>query len=148
MKVTPLDRATRKTRAIFIRAFGSRAGLLFKGVSTQMMMDSISAAFARHMCREKAADIGFHIGDWAHDAALVLALHMFPERFTRDEIRHLTDFVAAGMPYHSAALATHFGYEELARHGIREVKKQERPPGRRPQTRASVSRQNPLARRP
>jgi hypothetical protein len=142
MNVTPCDKATRKTRAIFVKAFGSRAALLFKGVSTQTMMDTISAAFARHMSREKAADIGFHIGDWAHDAALVLALHMFPEKFTRDEIRRVTDFVAAGMPYHSAALATHFGYEGLALDGIREVKKQERPARdcRRRRVRAAVSR--------
>jgi len=126
MNANPLDSATRKTRTIFVRTFGSRAAPLFKGVSTQKMMETISVAFARRMSREKAADVGFHIGDWAHDAALVLALHMFPERFTREEIRQVTDFVAAGMPYHSAALATHFGYEGLARNGIREVKQQER----------------------
>lgn len=143
MNVAPLDKATRKTRAIFVRAFGSRAALLFKGASTQTMMDTVSAAFARHISREKAADIGFHIGDWAKDAALVLALHMFPEKFTRDEIRHVADFVAAGMPYHSAALATHFGYDGMAREGIREVKTQER----EVPTKRGSRRRKPLARR-
>jgi hypothetical protein len=139
MKLSPLESATRKTRTIFVRAFGSRAAPLFKGASTQNMMETISAAFTRRMSREKAADVGFHIGDWAHDAALVLALHMFPERFTREEIRQVTDFVAAGMPYHSAALATHFGYEGLARDGIREVNQQEHPTKRSSERRRAVT---------
>jgi hypothetical protein len=122
MTITASTRAQRKTQAIFAKAFGKRAALLFKGASTARMIDTIQAAFARRMHREKASSVGFHIGDWAGDAAIVLALHMFPERFTGEEIRDVVDFVAAGLPYHCAALGTHFGYEDLARAGIREAK--------------------------
>lgn len=113
------------------------------------MMETITAAFARRMRREKAADVGFHLGDWASDAALVLALHMYPERFTGEEVRHAADYLAAGLPYHCAALAAHFGNESLARSGISDAKKYERPTsGSRPRrVRAAVSRQTSSARR-
>jgi hypothetical protein len=138
MTTSPTHRASKKAMAIFKKAFGERAAHLFTGASTIQMGHTITAAFARHVRREKAQDIGFHLGDWAHDAALILALHMFPEKFSREEIRRVTDFVAAGLPYHAAALATHFGYEGLARDGIREVKRQERPTKRSRQQRPAV----------
>ena len=122
MSTTPTDRALRKARAIFTKAFDARGSLLFKSSSTAAMMETIGTAFARRMNREKAADVGFHLGDWASDAALVLALHMFPKKFSPEEVRHVTDYLAAGLPYHCAGLAAHFGYEGLARSGIREVK--------------------------
>ena len=144
-----MDTVDRKTRAILVKAFGRRATRLFEGSSTQRMMQTIAGAFAHRMNREKAADVGFHLGDWAHDAALVLALHMYPERFTTEEIRQVADFVTAGTPYHCAALATHFGYEGLARDGIREAKQQERSTSgsRQRRVRTAVSSRNSLARR-
>jgi len=142
MSTAPTDRACEKAKAIFKKAFGERAAHLFTGASTIQMGQTITAAFERHVRREKAHDIGFHLGDWAHDAALVLALHIFPEKFSREEIRCMTDLVAAGLPYHAAALATHFGYEGLARDGIREVKRQERPTRSVQRTGASRSAQS------
>jgi hypothetical protein len=126
MSTTPTDRATKKARAIFVRAFGARGGLLFKSSSTAAMMETIVTAFARRMNRAKAADVGFHLGDWASEASLVVALHMFPERFTPEEVRYVANYLAAGLPYHCAALGAHFGYEGLARSGIREVKQPKR----------------------
>jgi hypothetical protein len=130
MSTTPTDRACRKARAIFVKAFGERGAHLFTGMSTSAMMQTIAVAFARRMRREKAKSLGFHLGDWANDAAIVLALHMFPEKFTREEIRDVTDFVAAHLPYHCAALGAHFGYEDMARSGIRDVKLPQRPTNR------------------
>ena len=124
MSTTPTGRALRKARAIFAKAFGARGDGLFESSSTAAMTETIASAFAREMDPGKAGDIGFHLGDWASDAALLLALHMFPEKFTPTEIRHVTDYLAAGLPHHCAALATHFGYEGLARSGIARVKKQ------------------------
>ena len=33
-----------------------------------------------------AHDIAFHMADWNSDAAFVVAVHLFPERFTPEEI--------------------------------------------------------------
>ena len=110
---------------------------------------TIAAAFARRLSRKKAEDIGFHLGDWAADAALVLALHMFPERFTGEEIRHAAESLAAHLPYHCAALGALFGYEDLARSGIREGRASGRPTSGSSQrrVRAGVSNRASLARR-
>jgi hypothetical protein len=113
------------------------------------MMQTITGAFARHMEPEKAKDVGFHLADWAEGAALILALHMFPERFTREEVRHVSDYLAAGLPYHCDALGALFGYEGLARSGIREGKQSGRPTrgSRQRRVRAPVSKRKSVARR-
>src|SRR5512140_2729274 len=98
------DKACRRARGIFVRAFGELGADLFTASSTGAMMQTITAAFARRMGRERAECVGFHLGDWAKDAAIVLALHLFPEKFGREEIRAVTDNVAAHLPYHCAAL--------------------------------------------
>jgi hypothetical protein len=35
---------------------------------------------------DKALDIAFHMADWNSNAAFVVAVHLFPERFTPEEI--------------------------------------------------------------
>jgi hypothetical protein len=134
---------------MFVKAFGERGAHLFTASSTVTMTDTITAAFARRVSREKAHGIGFHLGDWAADAALVLALHMFPERFTREEVRYAADYLAAGLPYHCAALGALFGYEGLARAGVREGKQKERPTSgsRQRRARASADKRSHLPRR-
>lgn len=129
------DRATRKARQIFTEAFGDRGSHLFASSSTASMMHTITTAFARHMSQEKAKEVGFHFGDWAHDAALVVALHLFPDRFTGREVRLVADCVAVHLSYHCAALGALLGYEGLSRDGIREGRQIERPTKRSRQRR-------------
>ena len=121
-----IDSVSRKARAIFVEAFRERGAHLFVPASTSSMMHTVGTAFAGHMNTAKAEVVGFHLGDWAREAAIVLALHMYPEKFTRAEIRQVTDYLAAGLPYHCAALGALFGYEDLARSGIRDAKQSER----------------------
>lgn len=52
---------------------------------------------------EKARDIGFHMADWNWDAAFVVAVHLFPERFTPDEIAAGVGLFLAHAPNHIRA---------------------------------------------
>lgn len=36
---------------------------------------------------EDAAKLGMHMSDWIGDAAFLFALHLFPDRFSDDEVR-------------------------------------------------------------
>jgi len=50
-------------------------------------MDIIADAFTGEYDPLTAANIGLHMADWNSDAAFIVALHLFPERFTPDEVR-------------------------------------------------------------
>jgi hypothetical protein len=59
---------------------------------------------------ERARDVAFHLSDWHADAAFIVALHLFPERFTREEIDEgVRDFLIHA-PNHVAAAAALFGF--------------------------------------
>jgi hypothetical protein len=55
--------------------------------------------------------IGFHLVDWQHDAAFIVALVLFPERFTDDEIRHGVDAFLVHAPAHVLEAARLGGYQ-------------------------------------
>jgi hypothetical protein len=54
---------------------------------------------------EKAADIAFHLTDWAADAAFLVAVQLYPERFTDEEIREGVLAFIIHAPNHVAAAA-------------------------------------------
>jgi hypothetical protein len=76
----------RKVLAIFAELVGDRARRLDGSVPATPAMDAIAAALAGEYGPQKAHEIGFHMADWNSDAAFIVALHLFPERFTREEI--------------------------------------------------------------
>jgi hypothetical protein len=71
---------------IFDRVVGERAQRLNGSVVASEAMDVISAALAPEYGVEKAGEIAFHMADWNADAAFIVALHLFPEKFTAAEI--------------------------------------------------------------
>ena len=57
----------------------------------------------------KAKEIGFHLVDWQANAAFIVALALFPERFTDEEIDEgVTDFLIHA-PSHVVRAAKLFG---------------------------------------
>ncbi len=72
--------------------------------------EAIRNAIAGEFGDEKASDIAFHMTDWNRDAAMVLALLLFPERFTRREIREAVQQFLIHAPDHVAAAAKLAGY--------------------------------------
>ncbi len=52
-----------------------------------------------------AYDITHHLTDWAEDAAFLVALHLYPEKFSEAEIRKGVDMLLVHVPNHLAAAA-------------------------------------------
>jgi hypothetical protein len=75
----------RKVAAIFAELAGERAKRLDGSVIAEPAMSTIALALAEQY-GEQANDIAFHLADWNSDAAFVVAVHLFPERFTPEEI--------------------------------------------------------------
>jgi len=88
-----------KTKTIFSELAGERASRLTingsQGIIAEALKDEIGL--------EVADDIGFHLSDWAENAAFLVALHLFPERFTAEEIRDGVLAVLTHVPNHLAA---------------------------------------------
>jgi hypothetical protein len=80
-----IDTVGRKVAAIFAELVGERAKRLDGSVIAERAMSVMARALADEY-GEKAHDIAFHMADWNSDAAFVVAVHLFPERFTPEEI--------------------------------------------------------------
>jgi hypothetical protein len=75
----------KKVAAIFAEVVGDRAKRLDGSTVAQPAMSVMERALVNEY-GEKAHDIAFHMADWNSDAAFVVAVHLFPERFTPEEI--------------------------------------------------------------
>jgi hypothetical protein len=76
----------RKVDEIFRQMAGERAQRLDGSVVAAAAMTAMAAAYEGEN-PSVAQDIGFHMADWNSDAAFIVALHLFPERFTPSEVR-------------------------------------------------------------
>ena len=74
-----------KARDIFREFFGD------KSCNIPDVQDRIAKAVAEGSSKKKflkkGLEIGFHLTDWYQDARFLIALSLFPERFTNAEIR-------------------------------------------------------------
>jgi hypothetical protein len=89
----------RKVRTIFSELAGERAPRL----GTNGAQNVIAAALTDDLGPERAADVAFHLSDWGEDAAFLVAVHLFPERFTVEEIRDGVMALLIHAPNHIAA---------------------------------------------
>ena len=80
------DTVRAKVAALFAELVGDRAKWLDAATLATPTMDAIRAALAEQYGPDTASDIGLHMTDWNADAAFVVALHLFPERFTPEEV--------------------------------------------------------------
>lgn len=100
----------RKAKAILAEAFAARVDRLDPDKKATGAMDAIAGALSDEFGADKAADIAFHMADWNSDAAFILALHLFPERFTKEEIDDgVRDFLMH-VPNHVAEAAQLMGF--------------------------------------
>ena len=81
----PITTVGKKVAAVFAELVGDRAKRLDGSVIAEPAMSTIGSALA-DVYGENAAEIAFHIADWNSDAAFIVAVHLFPERFTPEEI--------------------------------------------------------------
>ena len=58
----------------------------------------------------QADTIAFHLTDWNADAAFIVALHLYPERFTPEEIEAGVGMLLSHVPSHVIAAARLAGH--------------------------------------
>jgi hypothetical protein len=101
--------------AIFAELVGTRAKRLDGSVIAEPAMSTVASALTAQY-GEKAREVAFHMTDWNSDAAFVVALHLFPERFTAEEIAAGVGMFLVHAPNHIRAacgLTGHYVWENF-----------------------------------
>jgi hypothetical protein len=108
------DSVRKKVDAIFTELVGDRARMLdgntFPAGISSTIRATLSEADAGQEQILYADQIAFHLADWNSDAAFIVALHLFPERFTPEEIRAGVDLFLCHVPSHVIAAARLAGH--------------------------------------
>jgi hypothetical protein len=100
------DSVEEKVLAIFREVVGDRAERLLGGKPSFEALRTFENALVADYSPEIAADVAFHLADWNSDAAFLVAVYLFPERFTPEELRAGVDMLLVHAPNHLAAAAT------------------------------------------
>jgi hypothetical protein len=75
-------------------------------LSNTQIREIIATAISSEYGQERAKEIAFHLTDWICDAAFLVALHLFPEQFTPEEVDAGVGLLLVHAPNHLAAAAT------------------------------------------
>jgi hypothetical protein len=102
MGADPQDSVCEKVAAIFRELASERACEVDGSRLSIRTRDAIAAALAEAYDDDIAAKLSVHMSDWNGDAAFIVALHLFPERFTPDEIRTGIGMFLGHAPNHIA----------------------------------------------
>jgi hypothetical protein len=100
--------ADEKVAAIFRQLAGERAERLSGSHILSDVNSRITAALASEGREEEILrqdSIGFHLVDWQAEAAFLVALSLYPERFTDEEIREGVEAFLIHAPSHVAEAA-------------------------------------------
>jgi hypothetical protein len=99
-----------KVQAIFAEIAGVERAKWLHGDVPSRAVDQIAQAISSGYPPGVAGEIGFHIGDWQGDAAFLVALHLFPERFTSEEVAEGVQSLLLHAPAHLVDGARLAGY--------------------------------------
>jgi hypothetical protein len=103
-----------KVAAIFRELVGERAAALNGARFPANVTSTITAAIIGDDVDEakllRADEIAFHLTDWSAEAAFLVALHLFPERFTKKEIQEGVLAFLIRAPNHIVAAARLSGH--------------------------------------
>jgi hypothetical protein len=99
-----------KVATIFRELVGARAERLDGSRAALETMARLKEGLQPKCPDEVAADVAFHLADWNSDAAFLVAVHLFPERFTDEEIATGITAFLIHAPNHVAAAAKLAGY--------------------------------------
>ena len=99
--------ADEKVAAIFRQLAGERAARLAGSHYLDDVSSRITAALAHEGNGEvlRQDGIGFHLVDWQAEAAFLVALSLYPERFSDEEIREGVEAFLIHAPSHVAEAA-------------------------------------------
>jgi len=99
------DSVKRKVAAIFKKLAGSRAksldGAIYAGSVRKLLAHALAGSYRSAVANEMA----FHLVDWNSDAAFLVALLLFPQRFTQEEIEAGVILLLVHAPAHVIAAA-------------------------------------------
>ena len=95
---------------IFRVLVGERAEQLATPTAIPKAQAIIAKALRSRFPENIAYDIAFHLTDWHADAAFIVAILLFPERFTPAQIRDGVEQFAIHAPNHTAAAAKLCGF--------------------------------------
>jgi hypothetical protein len=101
------------TEKIFQELAGERAARLNPAHFPAAVQERIaSAMIATGLITDpqRARDIGFHLTDWNGDAAFLVALLLYPEKFTDEEVAAGIDKLLIHLPAHVMEAARLKGY--------------------------------------
>jgi len=108
------DSVRQKVNALLSELVRERAARLEEPHARQAR-DMFARALSADYAPEVARELAFHLVDWASDAAFVLAVQLFPERFTPEELIAGVDMLLIHAPNHLAAAA------KLAGHPVEDI---------------------------
>jgi hypothetical protein len=97
-------------RQIFMELAPERSDGLIGPGNNQEVINAIASVYAGERDAETAHDIGFHLSDWNNNAAFLVALHLFPERFTPQQVADGVEAFVIHAPNHIVAAAKLAGY--------------------------------------
>ena len=89
-----------KVSAIFHELAQERARNLEGSIPARTINDVLAEALREEYPVEISDQIAFHLVDWNSDAAFLVAAHLFPEKFTPDEMRAGVDLFLVHVPAH------------------------------------------------
>jgi hypothetical protein len=101
----PSDNCDEKVQAIFSEIAGAERAKWLRGDVPSRVIEQMAQAISAEHPPQVAGEIGFHLGDWQGDAAFLVALHLFPERFSPEEIRDGIRAFLIHAPQHIIAAA-------------------------------------------
>lgn len=99
-----------KVRAIFREIAGERASALEGDVPARHAKDLFCAALSEDYDPVVADEVAFHLVDWNADAAFLVAVLLFPERFTPDDLAAGASELLVHVPAHVMAAARLAGH--------------------------------------
>lgn len=98
-----------KAKAIFAELVPERIERIEGGRHAIETLRVIQDALTDLFGEKEATNIAFHLTDWNSDVAFLTALHLFPERFTKEEIISGVYQLVADAPEHLAEAAKLLG---------------------------------------
>ena len=104
------DTLDEKVLAIFRDAFGERSDQLRGDTAAFDGLYALQKALTDEFGLETADQIAFHFVECNSHAAFIVAVCLFPERFTEEELLVGAEMLAADAPDHLAAAAKLLGH--------------------------------------
>jgi len=81
------DSLEKKLKAIYVEIAGDKGKAVTANRIAKNVIARIKAIYSKEYGDRTASTLGMHMSDWHSNAAFIVAMHLFPERFTDEEIK-------------------------------------------------------------